>query len=445
MAQFKSKAGVIAATVGSAIGLGTVWRFPAETQAGGGAAFLLIYTAFLFILGLPLMLGELSLGRAGRSDAVGAFKKLTPGKPWWIVGMASIVVTFLIMIFYMVVGGWTLEYFVQSCYGGLYDGLQTQSHDAFFNGKMDEYVVNGHQALIFTVVFILINIVVLLRGVQKGIERISNIMMPMLFALLLLFCVVSLCMPGAKEGVTYFLYPDFSKVTLETCLSALGQALFSLSLGMGILITYAGYYPADIHLTRTSVTVISMTLLVAILMGLIIFPAAATFNLTDHSLGGTGLIFITLPEIFASMPGCHIWSAMFFLLLFMAALTSTISLGEVTTRFIQDRFNIRRSTAVWIILGPMCLLSAACSLSFGELEWIKVFGMTMFDFLDTLTNNYMLPLIAFCACIYIGWIAPKDLMPRQLSNDYSLRTPAAPTIILIIRYIAPLAIIAMML
>lgn len=442
MAEFKSKLGVIAATVGSAIGLGTVWRFPAETQAGGGAAFLLIYTLFVFLFGVPLMLSELSLGRAGRSDAVGAFRKLSPRSGWWGVGFASVLVTFLIMIFYMVVGGWTLEYFVKSVDGGLYSGLGDGMHDAFFNGKMQDYVINGYSAMIYTVIFILINIFVLLRGVQKGIERMSNIMMPFLFVLLLVFCVVSLSMPGAKAGVAYFLSPDFSKITMTTCLSALGQALFSLSLGMGILVTYAGYYPSNVRLTRTSVTVVSMTLFVAILMGLIIFPAAETFGLTDHSLGGTGLIFVTLPEIFAAMPWSRLWSALFFLLLFMAALTSTISLGEVVARFLQDRFHRSRKAAVWMVLGPMCVLSAVCSLSFGELEWLKIVGYTIFDFLDMLTNNYMLPLIAFGTCIFLGWFAPKDLMPRQLSNDYTLRTPAASIIIFIIRYLAPIAIIA---
>ena len=445
MAQFKSKAGVIAATVGSAIGLGTVWRFPAQTQAGGGAAFLLVYVAVLFILGVPLMLGEFSIGRAGRSDATGVFNKLSPHSGWWLVGLASVLVTFLIMIFYMVVGGWTLEYFMESINGGLYGGLPEGSHDTFFNERMQEYVIDGYQAMIYAVVFILINIVVLLRGVRKGIERISNIMMPLLFVLLLLFCVVALSMDGAAEGVAYFLSPDFSKLTMSNCLSALGQALLSLSLGMGILLTYAGYYPDNVHLTRTSVTVVSTTLLVAILMGLIIFPAVFTFNLTDQSLGGTALIFITLPEIFASMPGCHIWSALFFLLLFMAALTSTISTGEVMVRFFQDRLHLRRSAAVWLTMGPMCVLSAVCSLSFGELEWLKICGHVLFDFLDMVTNNYMLPLIALGCCLYVGWFGPKNLMRDQLSNHGTLRTPAAPAIIVLVRYICPLAILTMLL
>lgn len=445
MAQFKTKAGVIAATVGSAIGLGTVWRFPAQTQEGGGAAFLLIYIAVIFILGVPLMLGEFATGRAGRSDATGVFRKLSPHTGWWLVGLASVLVTFLIMIFYMVVGGWTLEYFIESINGGLYGGMPEGSHDAFFNERMHEYVIDGYQSMIYAVLFILINIVVLLRGVQKGIERMSNIMMPMLLVLLILFCVVSLSMDGAREGVAYFLNPDFSKLTTSTCLSALGQALLSLSLGMGILLTYAGYYPDDVHLTRTSVTVVASTFAVAVLMGLIIFPAVFTFNLTDQSLGGTALIFITLPEIFASMPGCHVWSALFFLLLFMAALTSTISTGEVLVRFFKDRLHLSRSASVWLTMGPMCILSAVCALSFGELEWIKICGHVMFDFLDKLTNDYMLPLIALGGCLYVGWFAPKNLMRDQLSNHGKLRTPAAGSIIFILRWVCPLAIITMML
>ena len=303
-AKFGSKIGLIAATVGSAVGLGNVWRFPAVTQENGGAAFLLIYLGCVFILGIPVMLAEFSLGRSGGSDAVGVFRKLSPGTKWYLVGGIGVLASYLILSFYMVVAGWTAEYFWQSLTGGLFESAASSTDSQAYTQKMTELITGSVNPLIWTYVMIAINLVILLKGVRKGIEKMSNILMPVLFVLLLVFCVVSLNLPNAIEGVKFFLSPDFSKVDGSTFVAALGQAFFSLSLGMGILITFAAYYPKETRLSRTAITVSLLDFLVAVLMGLIIFPAVKSFGLDSNpdAIKGVTLVFVTLPEVFAQMP-----------------------------------------------------------------------------------------------------------------------------------------------
>ncbi len=438
---FKSKIGLIAATVGSAVGLGTVWRFPAETAANGGSAFLIVYIACVFLLGVPVMLSEFCLGRASRSDAMGTFIKLSPHSAWWIVGACAVLVSFLINIFYMVVGGWTLEYLINSISSDLFANPSNLGAEALFTTKMQQYVMSDTGPMFNTMFVVALNGIILLFGVQKGIERMANIMMPLLFILLAVFCGVSLTLDGAAEGLEYFLSPDFSKITPMVCINALGQALFSLSLGMGILITYASYYPSDTRLTRTSFSVSSLTLLVALLMGLIIFPAVSSFGLLGHGDSGTTLVFVTMPEIFASMPFPQFWAIAFFLLLLMAAVTSTVSIAEVSVAFLQKRFKMQRRRAVLAMSLPMLVLSAICSLSFSDLSWMTFFGKNMFDFLDTLTNNYILPLVALGGVIYAGWFAPKGLLRDQLSNNGCLHDSMTPVTIFVIRWFAPAAIL----
>ncbi|MBO4994352.1 MAG: sodium-dependent transporter [Muribaculaceae bacterium] len=439
--QFASKLGLIAATVGSAVGLGNIWRFPAEVQANGGAAFLVLYVVCVFLVGIPVMVTEFSLGRAGQSDAVGAFKNLGAKRAWWSVGAFAILASYFILWFYMVVAGWTFEYLWQSITGGLYahpDGVEASA--SLFKSKMQEFIVDGWNPLINTYVVIFINMVILIIGVQKGIERLSNLLMPLLFLILLIFCGVSLTMPDASEGLKFFLKPDISKITPSVAINALGQAFFSLSLGMGILITYSAYFPKKVNLTRTACTVSMLDLVVAILMGLIIFPAVTSFNLEGESLAGATLVFVTLPEVFSRMGGTQIWSTLFFLLLFVAALTSTISIAEVSVAFVRDRFNASRLKACLVVMLPVLAFSTLCSLSQGVLSHYKILGMNLFDFLDTMATNIMLPIVSILMCVYMGWFAPKGLMMKQLSNDNTLSSRTFSVIIFIVRYVAPLLI-----
>lgn len=440
--EFGTKIGLIAATVGSAVGLGNVWRFPAETQNNGGAAFLLLYVLCVVILGIPVMLAEFSLGRGGKSDAIGVFRKLSPGSKWWVVGLLSVIASFLVLSYYMVVAGWTLEYLYQSITGALYDSMGT-TDDAMRSGfltKMDEYISTDWAPLVFTYLVVAINVGVLLAGVQKGIENLSNVLMPLLFVILIVLCCITLSLPSAGEGVAYFLQPDFSKITPTVVVSALGQAFFSLSLGMGILITFASYYPADTRLTRTSVIVSVMSLVVAVLMGLIIFPAVKSFGLDKESLQGATLVFVTLPEVFANLPMPRLWSSMFFLLLLVAALTSTISIAEVSVAMLRDRFSMTRRKAVFIVMGVLVVFNTLCSLSFGSLSDFRIFGLTIFDFLDNFTTNILLPVVSLGVCVYLGWFAPKGLLADQLSNNGTIRSRITNVVLFIIRYVSPVLI-----
>lgn len=446
-AQFGSKIGLIAATVGSAVGLGNVWRFPAETQSNGGAAFLLLYIACVFLLGIPVMLAEFSLGRGKRSDAVGVFRKLSPHSGWWVVGAVAILASYLILSFYMVVAGWTLEYLWQSMTGYLYEPVNAVAANAGIEGleqlfklRMQEFIVQDSRPLIMTYIMLLINAGILMMGVQKGIEKMSNILMPLLFLLLLIFAGVSLTFPKAMEGLEFFLNPDFSKITPSVVVNALGQAFFSLSLGMGILITYSSYFPKNTKLTRTAVTVSMLDLLVAIMMGVIIFPAVKSFGLDEGSLEGATLVFVTLPEVFAQMPVTQLWSILFFLLLLVAALTSTISLAEVSIAFMQDRFRLRRTTACIAVIAPLFVLSTLCSLSQGSLSDFRIAGFTLFDFLDNTATNYMLPLVAIFTCIYLGWFAPKGYFYNELTNHGSISTRIYTTLLFVVRFVAPILI-----
>lgn len=443
-ATFTSKLGVIAATVGSAVGLGTVWRFPYEVQNNGGSIFLVTYLVCVLLMGIPVMLAEFSLGRGSGSDSVGAFRRLTPGKPWWIIGATAVLASYLILIYYMVVAGWTLEYLWMSITNQLYAGIDTApNRTVVFSSIMNESLSTGWRPAFWTSVMILLNILVLLRGVKKGIERMSNTLMPLLFVILVVFCCVALSLPNAMEGVDFFLRPDFSKMNPQVLISAVGQAFFSLSLGMGILITYSSYYPKTTKLARTSVTVSGLVFLVAVLMGLIIFPAVKSFGITSDTQGVT-LIFVTLPEIFTQMPATQLWSILFFFLLVVAALTSTVSVAEVTIAFLAAKFRMHRKKACYVTLVPLFLLSSICAMSLGPLSHLQILGKTIFDALDYLTSNIMLPVVAIFVCIYVGHVLPKSFLRDEMTNRGTMRSAVVPTILFIIRYIAPLLIAAVL-
>lgn len=443
-AKFGSKIGLIAATVGSAVGLGNIWRFPAEAQENGGSAFLLIYIVCVFLLGIPLMLAEFSIGRSTQRDAVGAFMKIRPRSPWWLTGALGVVASYLIMSFYMVVAGWTLLYFYESVTGGLFDTPATGAAEIgrVFEAKMQDYVFTDAAPLIATLTMIALNIAVLLGGVRKGIERISRWLMPLLFVLLLVFCAVSLSLPDASRGLEFFFRPDFSKITPSMVVNALGQAFFSLSLGMGILITYGSYFPRSTKLVGTATTVALLDMLVALLMGVIIFPAVASFGLDQAELRGTTLVFVTLPEVFAMMPATRLWASLFFILLIVAALTSTISLAEVSVSFVQDRFRRSRVAACMIVMLPLFVLSSVCSLSFGSLSHVTIAGMSIFNFLDNLATNNLLPIGAFLTCLFIGWVAPRKLFREQLIPEGGRDRAVYSVVIFLVRWLEPLLIIA---
>ena len=373
--QFATRLGVIATTVGSAVGLGNIWRFPYEAGVHGGGAFLLIDLFFIFIIGVPVVCAEFIIGRHTGSNIRGAFRALAPGKPWGLVSYIGLAASVLILSFYSVVAGWTMHYTVKSA-GGFTDRMTADALHAQF----DAFASSDVLPVVWTLVFLAVNYFILSRGVQKGIERMSNILMPMLFVILLLFTVNSLTMPGAAEGMRFLFMPDFSAITPSVVLGAMGQAFFSLSLGLGCLITYSSYFKRDTPLLRTSLITAGLDTLVAILAGIIIFPAVFTFG--QEPAAGPKLVFEVLPSIFANMSGGAVWSTLFFLLLFLASLTSTISMAEITIAYFEEEFGMSRKAATALSIGLAMTLGTLCALSFGSLGGIKIFGMTLFDLLD---------------------------------------------------------------
>lgn len=435
---FSSKIGLMAATVGSAIGLGNVWRFPAETQANGGAAFLAVYVLCVLMLGIPVMIGEFALGKGGRSDSIGIYKKLSPKTKWWLTGCIGLLASYIILSFYIVVAGWTLEYLFYSFNGDLYSSAADYTNgEYYFKERMGEYISSPVRPIVFSYIMLAANLVILLMGVQKGIEKVSSILMPVLFLVLVAFIIFTLQLPGASEGLKFFLSPDFSKINISVIINALGQAFFSLSLGMGILTTYASYFPKKTDITKTAITVSMLDMLVAIMMGLIIFPAVASFGLMNQTFEGATLVFVTLPEVFQSMEGGRIWSTLFFLLLLVAALTSTISIAEVTIAFFRDRFNFKRTKACLIVIIPLFLLSALCSLSLCPGSILTFWGKSLFDCADTFATNILLPSGAIIMCIYLGWFSPENFFKTQTESNSKIGVRLFPVIMFIIRYIAP--------
>lgn len=431
--SFGSRLGVIAATAGSAVGLGNIWRFPYVLGENGGGAFLLIYLAIMFSIGIPVMMSELAIGRRSQRNPVGAFRVLAPGKPWYLVGMMGVISAFMILAFYTAVAGWTLEYIYQTIIGG----FREKSPDeltAMFNSFRGESL---RPALWFTIFMIATSIIVL-GGIRKGIEKATRIMMPVLFILLLIMCVKALTLGGSGKGLIFLFKPDFSKVTGSVVLMALGQVFFSLSIGMGTIITYGSYIQKDNNLAATSVQVSLIDTLVAVLAGIAIFPAVFAFGISPAS--GEALTFIVLPGIFQQMPAGMIFAFIFFLLLALAALTSTISVLEVIVAYFSEQLGLTRRMAILLATISMFILGITASLSLGVTSGIKLFGLNTFDLFNTTTANILLPLGGLLIVIFLGWFFPAKEVLDELSNGGALKTRYFMLYRFIIRFVAPIAI-----
>lgn len=436
--NFGSKIGAILAAAGSAVGLGNIWRFPYETGNHGGAAFILIYLVCIVMMGLPIMMAEFTIGRHSRANTAGAYKVLAPGSPWRIVGYMGVLAGFLILSYYSVVAGWTLEYTWQSIINGFF-GMTSGEYTQFFS----DFSQNPWRSLLWMVVFMIMTHVVIVMGVKKGIEKSSKIMMPMLFVLIVVLAVCAVMLPNAMSGIEFLLKPNFSKLTPGVFLGAMGQAFFSLSLGLGCLSTYASYFGKDTNLSKTAVSVAGIDTLVAILVGFIIFPAAFSVGVSPDA--GPSLLFITLPNVFQMAFGdvpllAYIFSLMFYILLALAAFTSTISMHEVVTAFVHEDFKIPREKAAVYVTIACTALGVLSALSFGVLADFKIFGLTWFDFLDTLTSKIMLPLGGMLISIFAGWYLDRHILWDEISNSGSLKVPLFKVYVLILKFVAPIAI-----
>jgi NSS family neurotransmitter:Na+ symporter len=435
-AIFATRLGVIATTVGSSVGLGNIWRFPYEAGTNGGFAFILCYIGFILIIGVPVICSEFILGRHTRSDIFGCYRRLGAGKGWQSLGYIGITASMMILSFYSVVAGWTLEYFWQAVSGNLFN---LNADAGGYAGHFDQFSAHSYRPVLFTIGFLLINHAVVRGGVQKGIERISNILMPLLFLILAIFCVNSLMMPGAKQGIEFLFKPDFSKLTPSVVLSAMGQAFFSLSIGLGCMLTYASYFSSKTNLFRSAMTTASLDTLVAVLAGVLIFPAVFTYGVAPTQ--GPTLVFVVFPSIFQNMTGGIVWAAMFFLMLFVASLTSTISMSEISIAYFCDERKYSRRKASNISTGTALVFGTLCALSFSGVSTFSVFGYTFnfFDFFNNFSSNVLLPIGGMFIAIYAGYKLDKKIFGAQLTNNGKLR---APTKLLrfLMRYIAPTGI-----
>ena len=436
-ANFGSKIGAILATAGSAVGLGNVWRFPYMTGENGGAAFILIYIGCVLLLGIPCMISEFIIGRHGASNTARAYSKLSNGTPWKYVGFMGVLTGFLITGYYAVVSGWCLQYVYASSVG------QLKGDPSYVTAYFKTFMQSPVRPVVWTIVILAVTHFVIIRGVRGGIERASKLLMPTLFILLLVIVVSSCFLPGAERGMAFLLKPDFTKIDSGVFLGALGQSFYSLSIAMGCICTFASYFSRQTNLLNTAVQVSVVDTMVAVLAGLMIFPAAFSVGINPDS--GPSLIFITLPNVFnhafSSMPIVG-WlvALMFYALLSLAALTSLISLHEVSTAFFHEELHVSRRRGALLVTVSTCVIGAFCSLSLGPMDSLQLCGKSLFDLFDFVTGQIMLPVGGFLTCLFMGWYVPKKLIKDEFTNGGTVSAAFYGVYLFAIRFVCPVCI-----
>lgn len=441
-ANFGSKLGVILATAGGAVGLGNVWRFPYMAGQNGGAAFIIVYIFCVFLLGIPCMINEFIIGRNSASNTARAYRKLAGGTPWALVGYLGVLTGFIITGYYAVVSGWCLQYIVASAIGHLHGSPE------FFANYFESFEKDPVKPILWAVTILFITHFVIVRGVKNGIEKASKMLMPALFMLLIILVIASLMLPNAWKGVEFLFKPDFSKMTKDVFLGALGQSFYSMSIGMGCLCTFASYFSKQTDLTRSAVQISLIDTMVAVLAGLLIFPAAFSVGVSPDS--GPALIFITLPNVFeqafSGMPVIgYVVALGFYTLLSLAALTSLISLHEVSTAFFEEELRTSRKRAATTVTVVCSAIAACCSLSLGKWDFITIGGKSIFDSLDFITGQIMLPLGGFLTCLFVGWHIPNKLLRDEYTNVDTMRGRFFRVYLISVKYVCPLLILAVFL
>ena len=431
---FATRMGAIAAAVGSAVGLGNIWRFPYEAGVNGGGAFILVYICCILVMGLPVILSEFIIGRSTHCNMKAALKQLSPDKKYYLFTYICIVASFILIGFYSVVCGWIIEYLYRAASGKL-SGYTPQEYNEMFT----MLVSSPWRCVGWTMLFLLFNFLVMSRGIAKGIERVSRVMMPLLFVILTIFCINSLLMPGAVKGLKFLFYPDFSALTMRGVLDAFGQAFLSLSIGMSCLVTYSSYFKDDTSLARDAFTVAALDTLVAILSGVMIFPAVFSFGMEPTA--GPRLIFEVLPSVFQQMTGGYMWALLFFLLVFFASLTSTISVSEIPVTFLIEEHHLSRHSAIKWVATFTIVLATLAALSFSVLDEVKLWGKNIFDMMDYAASNIFMLLGGLFTAVYVGWILDRKVVHDQLTNGGRLKgTLVEPYLIFCLRYVAPVSI-----
>lgn len=436
--SFTSSFGVLAATLGSAVGLGNIWKFPYLTGANGGAGFLFVYLAATLAVGLPVMIAEITIGRAARANPVTALSRLAPGRPWWLVGAGGVLTAFLIMAFYSEVAGWVFAYLFRAARGGLLS-RDPQVAGATFSALVGDPV----QALFWQWLVLLLVGGVILMGVSRGIEAVTKRLMPLLFLLLVVVGIRSLSLPGSAAGLAFLFQPDFSKITPAVALVAVGLAFFKLSIGMGTMLTYGSYFREDQNIPATVLRVMLADLSVSLLAGIAIFPAVFAFGFKPEA--GPSLLFITIPAVFASLPAGGFFLWVFFALSAVAAMGAMLSLVEVPVALLVERFALSRARATLAVLGSLAVVGAAPALSQSLCAGWKLFGLNPFDLCDFVTSNLMMPLGGIALSLFFGWGWAKDQREREFSNHGRIANSGlARLLVLLLRFVSPLLIAAVM-
>lgn len=438
---FRSRIGSIMALAGSAVGLGNIWRFPYMLAEYGGGAFLLVYIFCIVLFSLPIMLSEFIVGRKSRMGAAQAVGTLEPDGLWRHYGILAVGIPFFTLCYYCVIGGWTLQYFIDSCTMQFSRG---ESADAI-QGMFESLITSTYRPLVLDAVFLLVTALIIKNGVHKGIEKCSNVMMPVLFFVMIFIAVWVAFQPGAGQGIAYLLKPDFSKITPKVFLAAMGQSFYSLSIGMGILITYSSYLERSTGLTRTAISTILADMLFAVIAGCAIIPALFAYDMPTGQ--GTGVLFKTLPVVFSRMPAGGLVSVVFFVGVLLAALTSAMALFEVPVSWLIDRYRMSRVMASVIVFAGALVIGALCSLSFGVLSDFTIGGRVLFDAIDYGVGNCLIPLSGLIIVLFAGCKLGKEVLFQELRGiDYDrnerYRHIWQSILFFMIRWIAPAAVIA---
>lgn len=435
---FGSRFGALVAMAGSAVGLGNLWRFPYLVGENGGAAFIIVYMVMVFLVCLPIFISEFVVGRRSQKNAYAAFRDLSEGSLWRFIGLFTIVVPLIVLSYYCVIGGWSVEYLIKSLTFSFTAGESRMSMNLMFT----DFVSSTWAPLFMQMLFLLATTLIVMIGIKGGIERFSKLMMPVLFLVVLAIAIYSLTLPGASRGTAYLFEPDFSKIDGKAVAAALGQAFFSLSLGFGTIITYASYVDKKENIMFQSAATALSDLMFALIAGVAIMPAVFAFGLDPQS--GPGLVFETLPYVFSQMPAGGIIAILFFVALLVAALTSSISMLEVAVAYLVEEKGFSRVTAC-ILLFVLCLIiGAICSLSFGPLADLKIAGKTVFDFLDSISSNVLMTLGSLMTVIFVGWRLKKTDVYDEFTNGGTLSANAKLFGVLwfMIRYVAPIAVLS---
>ena len=436
--SFGSRFGALVAMAGSAVGLGNLWRFPYLVGENGGAAFIIVYMVFVFLLCLPIFISEFVIGRRSQRNAYAAFRDLSGGSAWRWVGLFTIIVPMIVLSYYSVIGGWSVEYLLKS----ITFSFTGDASQGAFHSMFTDFVSSTWAPLAVHTVFLLVTTLIVIVGIKDGIEKFSKVMMPLLFFMVVAIAVYSVMLPGASAGLDYLFNPDFSKITGKACAAALGQAFFSLSLGFGTIMTYASYVSKKENILFQSTATAVSDLMFALIAGVAIMPAVFAFGLDPQS--GPGLVFETLPFVFGQMPAGGLVAIFFFLALLVAALTSSISMLEVAVAYLVEEKNFSRVWACVLLFAVCWVVGALCSLSFGPLSDIRIAGGNIFDFFDSLSSNILMTLGSLLTVLFVGWRLKKTDVYDEFTNGGTLSRNAKLFGILwfLIRYICPLAIAA---